>query len=48
LGKEILSIKEDISGIYNNKLDLSNLSTGTYIIQIANKNKVFTDKIIIK
>ena len=48
LGKEILHINENVSGIYNNKLDLSSFSKGTYIIQIANKNKVFTDKIIIK
>ena len=48
LGKEILYINENVTGIYNNKLDLSSFSKGTYIIQIANKNKVFTDKIIIK
>jgi hypothetical protein len=48
LGKEILHINENVSGIYNNKLDLSSFAKGTYIIQIANKNKVFTDKIIIK
>ena len=48
LGKEIFCLNENVSGIYNNKLDLSSFSKGTYIIQITNKNKVFTDKIIIK
>ena len=48
LGKEILCINENVSGIYNNKVDLSSFSKGTYIIQITNKDKVFTDKIIIK
>ena len=41
LGKEILHINEDVLGIYNNKLDLSSFSKGTYIIQITNKDKVF-------
>ena len=48
LGEEILRINENVSGIYNNKVDLGSFSKGTYIIQIANKNKVFTDKIIVK
>ena len=48
LGEEILHINENVSGIYNNKVDLASFSKGTYIIQIANKHKVFTDKIIVK
>ena len=48
LGEEILHINENVSGIYNNQVDLASFSKGTYVIQIENKYKVFTDKIIVK
>ena len=45
---QILSFNQDISGIYNNKIDLSRFSQGTYIIHLKNNTKVFTKKFIIE
>ena len=48
IGEQILSFNQDISGIYNNKIDLSRFSQGTYIIHLKNNTKVFTKKFIIE
>jgi len=48
LGEIIYVSSENISGIYNDVIDLSSFSKGTYVIQIKNKESVFTDKIVIK
>ena len=48
LGEIIYVSSENISGIYNDVIDLSNFGKGTYVIQIKNKESVFTDKILIK
>ncbi len=48
LGEIIYVSSENISGIYNDVIDLSSFGKGTYVIQIKNKESVFTDKIVIK
>ena len=48
LGEIIYVSSENISGIYNDVIDLSSFSKGTYVIQIKNKESVFTDKIVIR
>ena len=48
LGEIIYVSSENISGIYNDVIDLSNFGKGTYVIQIKNQESVFTDKILIK
>ena len=48
LGEIIYVSSENISGIYNDVIDLSSYSKGTYVIQIKNKESVFTDKIVIR
>ena len=48
LGEIIYVSFENISGIYNDVIDLSSFGKGTYVIQIKNKESVFTDKIVIR
>ncbi len=48
LGEIIYVSSENISGIYNDVIDLSSFGKGTYVIQIKNKESVFTDKIVIR
>jgi len=48
LGEIIYVSSENISGIYNDVIDLSSFSKGAYVIQIKNKESVFTDKIVIR
>tara|TARA_B110000459_G_scaffold29540_1_gene29787 strand:- start:149 stop:2029 length:1881 start_codon:yes stop_codon:yes gene_type:complete len=48
LGEIIYVSTKNISGIYNDVIDLSSFGKGTYVIQIKNKESVFTDKIVIK
>lgn len=48
LGEIIYVSTKNISGIYNDVIDLSSFGKGTYVIQIKNKESVFTDKIVIR
>ena len=48
LGEEVFFMNENITSDFNNKIDVSNFSKGTYLIKIENKNSIFIDKIIIK
>ena len=48
LGEIIYVSTKNISGIYNDVIDLSSFVKGTYVIQIKNKESVFTDKIVIR
>ena len=48
LGEIIYVSSENISGIYNDVIDLSSFGKGTYVIQIKNNESIFTDKIVIK
>jgi len=48
LGEIIYVSTKNISGIYNDVIDLSSFSKGTYVIHIKNKESIFTDKIVIK
>ncbi|MDA9344781.1 T9SS type A sorting domain-containing protein [Flavobacteriales bacterium] len=48
LGEIIYVSSENISGINNDVIDLSSFSKGTYVIQIKNKESIFTDRIVIR
>jgi len=48
LGEVIYSVSRNISGIFNDVIDLSAFGKGTYIVQIENDESVFTDKIVIE
>lgn len=48
LGEVVYSSFIETSGIYNDVIDISELESSTYILQIESEDHVFTDKIIIK
>lgn len=48
LGEIIYVSTKNISGIYNDVIDLSSFGKGTYVIQIKNKESIFTDRIVIR
>ena len=48
LGEVVYLSSIQTNGIYNDVIDISELESSTYILQIENENYIFTDKIIIK